>query len=155
MFDNERIKPSRSEDQEFEELTREEKAILATDAIRKFFLGKSLRIGGRIPDKYLYSSHVIDMVLDVDTIEAVDRVYAGMAGRTYEEWQDAPPQERLHWGPETTEEIYQVQNESTVLPSVKKVLNILSKIAERKIHKRFSPGIMLLYFKHCEWLKIR
>ena len=154
MFQEER-ECYESENKEFDDLPRSRKLELAKDAVKAFFVGKSLRIGGSIPDRLLYSEPVLDIGIKYKApLKLWNKVYAAMAGRSYQDWVQAPPQERLYWGPETREEIQDVQNNSSVLPSTEKVIAIIEKIAARKIHKRFSSGILLLYFKHCEGLPI-
>jgi hypothetical protein len=155
MLDKDRIKTKNAEDQAFQELPIQEKIKLASNAIKTFFLGKTLRSGESIPEEYLYSEESVDMVLYSEIIIAVDRVYASMANREYNDWVGAPPQERLYFGPETPEQIQDAQMNSKLLPSTEKVINILAKISERRIDQRFSAGIMLLYFKYCEGLDIK
>jgi hypothetical protein len=121
---------------EFEEafvtLDREEQVGIAKDAIQRFFGDKKMKIGGRIPDRLLFKPKHVEMVLDLELTDAVDKVYAAMG--------DDPPEF--------------VQDKKTILPSTERVIAALDQVAGRAIAKRFAPGIMYLYFKYCEGLPL-
>lgn len=119
----------------FEGLTRKDQQKLAREAITIFFAGKKMKIGGRIPERLLFKPKYIDMVIDLELPEAVDKVYAAM-------------------GTEPPEVIKKVQDSAGVLPSTERVIKALGQISRRSVAKKFAPGLLCMYFKYCEGLRI-
>jgi hypothetical protein len=119
----------------FEGLTRKDQQKLAREAITIFFAGKKMKIGGRIPERLLFKPKYIDMVIDLELPEAVDKIYAAMG--------DEPP-----------EVVKKVQDSAGVLPSTERVIKVLGQISRRSLAKKFAPGLLWMYFKYCEGLHI-
>jgi hypothetical protein len=127
--------PELKEDDSGSELTREEKKELAKESIRVFFTGKECWYGGHIPEYVLLAPKNIDLVVDTEIESAVPQIYEAM-------------------GPDSESDKKRTQRKGHIPPSTESVLHHLNQCGKLYIPKMFAGGILLIYYRLCEGLKI-
>lgn len=104
--------------------------------IEKFFKGKMLHCGGKIPKSLLLSERRISLVLNYDIVRGVDRAYNCM-------------EEFL-----TVEDKKIAQSCGEVTNDIKLVTETLKLLSKSSVPQQFAGGMLLLYLEFVEGIDI-
>jgi hypothetical protein len=103
---------------------------LAARAIRQFFRGKFRPSDPRIAVDFLNSPRNILLVMNINLIDALNRLWRA--------WPDNARERQI---------ANAIQRQGGIAPKVQEVLNVLEECARRDVPKSFAGGILLLYFE--------
>ena len=98
---------------------------LAREYIGNFFKHEEMHLGGKIPNKIMYSSNYVDLVIDADIASGVLAIYDAL-------------------------EKYELEEDE----EIKLVLEILNKCASRGIPKFFAAGVAVMYMEICKGVDV-
>lgn len=96
--------------------------------ISSFFADKEMHYGGPISENVLHLPHYVNVVLNTDICDGVDRAHEMLS--SYNLKTDVP--------------------EGLVPEDVRLVVSVLNQCARAKIPKAFAAGIVLMYLELCE-----
>lgn len=107
-----------------------------TDCIARFFSDKQMHCGGAIPKYLVCSPNRVEMVLNTNLLDGVDKAYIAMRDMvSYDEEMDS------RYTGEVTED-------------VRLVTDALGVLARCGVPQRFAGGVMLLYLKYVKGVRL-
>lgn len=106
------------------------------DCIAKFFSDKTMHCGGSIPKYMVCSPNRIEMVLNTNLLDCVDRAYLAMRDMV------------------SLEEEMSSRFTGEVTEDIRLVTDALGVLASCGVPQRFAGGIMLLYLRYVKGIKV-
>lgn len=116
----------------FDQLSVEDIVGLIHCQIDKFFNGKEMYCGGYIPQKALHSDYNINLIIDTELLDAIDKAHVMISGDS------------------NLENSEDDEDENLIEDSTRLILDSLAEMAKSGVSKEFSGGMLLLYLKFCE-----